>query len=66
MDTSYLEKYYEKFCEEKRLASRHGQVEFTTTMKYVHEYLKKCKYVESFRLGGPGEGGVGATVVTLK
>ena len=32
----------------------------------VHEYLKKCKYVESFRLGGPGEGGVGATVVTLK
>ena len=32
----------------------------------VHEYLKKCKYVESFRLGGPGEGGVGATVVTLR
>lgn len=40
MDTSYLEKYYEKFCEEKRLGSRHGQVEFTTTMKYIHEYLK--------------------------
>ena len=40
MDTSYLEKYYGKFCEEKRLASRHGQVEFTTTMKYIHEYLK--------------------------
>ena len=40
MDTSYLEKYYTKFCEEKRLESRHGQVEFTTTMKYIHEYLK--------------------------
>ena len=40
MDTSYLEKYYGKFCEEKRLASRHGQVEFTTTMKYIHDYLK--------------------------
>ena len=32
----------------------------------VHEYLKKCPYVESYRLGGMGEGGVGATVVTLK
>ena len=32
----------------------------------VHEYLKKSSYVESFRLGGAGEGGVGATVVTLK
>ena len=40
MDTSYLEKYYGKFCEEKRLTSRHGQVEFITTMKYIHEYLK--------------------------
>ena len=34
-----LEKYYNKFNEEKRLGSRHGQVEFTTSMKYIHEYL---------------------------
>ena len=40
MNTSYLEKYYGKFCEEKRLLSRHGQVEFTTTMKYIQNYLK--------------------------
>lgn len=32
----------------------------------VHNYLKNSPYVESFRLGGGGEGGVGATVVTLK
>ena len=32
----------------------------------VHEYLKKRKEVKSFRLGGIGEGGVGATVVYLK
>lgn len=32
----------------------------------VHEYLKRSSYVESFRLGGAGEGGVGATVVSLK
>ncbi|MCM1159461.1 MAG: methyltransferase domain-containing protein [Clostridium sp.] len=35
-----LEKYYNKFNEEKRLLSRHGQVEFITSMKYIHEYLK--------------------------
>lgn len=34
-----LEKYYNKFNEEKRLASRHGQVEFLTSMKYIHQYL---------------------------
>ena len=38
-----LEKYYNKFNEEKRLGSRHGQVEFTTSMKYIHEYLPKDK-----------------------
>lgn len=32
----------------------------------IQEYLKKSPYVESFRFGGAGEGGVGATVVTLK
>lgn len=34
--------------------------------KAVHEYLSKQKFIKSFRLGGMGEGGVGATVVTLK
>ena len=38
--TIELEKYYNKFCEEKRLTRRHGQVEFITSMKYIHEYLK--------------------------
>lgn len=32
----------------------------------VHDKLKKTKFVESYRLGGGGEGGVGATVVTFK
>lgn len=34
--------------------------------KVVHEYLTKIKEVDSFRLGGLNEGGVGATVVYFK
>lgn len=34
-----LEKYYNKFDEDHRLTTRHGQVEFTTTMKYIHDFL---------------------------
>lgn len=32
----------------------------------VHDYLNKRKEIKSFRLGGLGEGGVGATVVYFK
>ncbi|MDO4489610.1 MAG: methyltransferase domain-containing protein [Lachnospiraceae bacterium] len=35
-----LDAYYNKFNEEKRLNSRHGQVEFQVSMKYIHQYLK--------------------------
>ena len=38
-----LEEYYNKFNEEKRLNSRHGQVEFLVSMKYIHEYLDKIQ-----------------------
>lgn len=34
-----LEAYYNKFNEDKRLDSRHGQVEFQTSMKYICQYL---------------------------
>lgn len=36
-----LVEHYNKFNEDKRLQSRHGQVEFRVTMKYIHEYLEK-------------------------
>lgn len=38
-----LELYYNKFNEEKRLDSRHGQVEFITSMKYIHKYLAEME-----------------------
>ena len=38
-----LELYYNKFNEEKRLDSRHGQVEFITSMKYLHKYLNQLE-----------------------
>lgn len=34
-----LEKYYNKFNEDKRLLSRHGQVEFFVAMHYIHEVI---------------------------
>lgn len=36
-----IEKYYNKFNEEKRLNSRHGQVEYRITMKYINEIISK-------------------------
>lgn len=38
--TMELEKHYGKFCEDKRLTRRHGQVEYITSMKYIHKYLE--------------------------
>ncbi len=34
-----LEAHYNKFNEEKRLNSRHGQVEYRVSMKYIHQML---------------------------
>ena len=34
-----LSEYYNKFNEDKRLTHRHGQVEFITSMKYIHDFL---------------------------
>ena len=36
-----LEEHYGKFNEEKRLLRRHGQVEYITSMKYIHKYLEE-------------------------
>ena len=53
-----LEEYYNKFNEDKRLLSRHGQVEFHTTMHYIQHYAKKLKAdcEESLRIIDIGAG----------
>ena len=39
---NHLENYYANYDEEGRLLSKHGQVEYRTTMKYIHEMLERC------------------------
>lgn len=36
----YLSSFYEQYDEDGRLTSRHGSVEYLTTMRYVHKHLK--------------------------
>lgn len=45
-DREELIAYYNKFNEDKRLLSRHGQVEFITSMKYIHKYLNYLRQEE--------------------
>jgi hypothetical protein len=37
---NFLEQYYKNYDEEGRLLSRHGQVEYLTTMRYIEECLE--------------------------
>ena len=58
---SLLEDYYSHFEEDKRLKSRHGQVEFITSMKYIHEVLGEDKTLKILDIGA----GTGAYSVYL-
>lgn len=40
MENNFLEQYYNWHDEDGRLASKHGKVEFITTMKYIHNFVK--------------------------
>ncbi|MDE6698539.1 MAG: methyltransferase domain-containing protein [Lachnospiraceae bacterium] len=46
-----LEKYYNKFNEDKRLTRRHGYVEFVTSMKYIHKYLEEFEKPKILDIG---------------
>ena len=46
-----LEEHYGKFNEEKRLLRRHGQVEYITSMKYIHKYLEEFEAPKILDIG---------------
>lgn len=44
---SYLKNYYENYDEDSRLRSKHGSVEFLTTMRYIERHLtENCRIIE--------------------
>ena len=44
----FLSNYYQHYDEEGRLLSRHGMVEYVTTMKYIEKYLSPDAKSEAF------------------
>ncbi|MBE5867018.1 MAG: methyltransferase domain-containing protein [Lachnospiraceae bacterium] len=48
---NYLENYYANYDEEGRLSSKHGQVEFLTTMKYIHEFIGNTEKKKILEVG---------------
>ncbi len=61
MENSYLNDYYSSYDEEGRLLSRHGQVEYLTTMKYIRESLRGIEDPAILEVGA----GTGRYSVTL-
>ena len=51
-----IEEHYNKFNEEKRLDSRHGRVEYITSMKYIHDYIPAKKDKSEVRILDIGAG----------
>lgn len=48
---SLLEEYYKSRDEESRLLSQHGQVEYLTTMKYIHECISRFASPDILEVG---------------
>jgi len=46
-----LKDYYENYDEENRLRSRHGMVEYLTTMRYIEKYLRPCMRIMEIGAG---------------
>lgn len=61
MNEENLIKYYNKFNEDKRLNSKYGQIEFLTSLKYIHEYLEKMDTPKIIDIGA-GSGRYSATL----
>lgn len=60
---SYLDKAVLNGYKEVQVVTGNGT---GALRKGIVDYLKECRYVNNFRFGGQGEGGVGCVIVTLK
>ncbi len=58
---NFLEDYYSNYDENGRLLSRHGQVEYLTTMKYIRESINNVLQPDILEIGA----GTGRYSVTL-
>ncbi len=58
---NYLEEYYNRYDEDGRLLSRHGQVEYLTTMRYIEKCLERFSDPQILEVGA----GTGRYSVTL-
>ena len=61
MERDYLTEHYSNYDEDGRLLSRHGQVEYRTTMKYIRESLAGFSAPQILEVGA----GTGRYSVTL-
>lgn len=48
---NYIEDYYSNYDEDSRLLSNHGQVEYRTTMKYIHEAAEEINAKKVLEVG---------------
>ena len=48
---SLLDEYYNSRDEDKRLLSQHGQVEYLTTMRFIHECIFRMNSPEILEVG---------------
>lgn len=62
MKFNSIEEYYNKFNENRRLKSRHGQVEFNISMRYLLKYLKRYEKPKIIDIGA----GTGRYSIELK
>lgn len=45
MDNKHIDEFYNSYNEDERLASRHGLVEYLTTMNYIEKYIRSGDHV---------------------
>lgn len=61
MNEKELTEYYNKFNEDKRLDTKHGQIEYQTGLKYIHDYLSMMNNPKIIDIGA----GTGKYAITL-